>query len=74
MGRPRPFRAIAYRPDWSAPRGRRRVVVGRVAACTREGLDRWIARQQAEGNDVDVLEILSLENVDKGSQSGTMDA
>lgn len=60
MSRPRPFRAIAFVPDETAPNGRRREVAGRVAACTREGLDAWITRQVAAGNVVDVIEVLDL--------------
>lgn len=61
MSSPRPFRAIAFVPDWTAPNGRRRVVAGRVAACTREGLDRWVDAQLAAGNDVDVIEVVPLD-------------
>lgn len=57
MARPRPYRAIAYVPDVTAPNGRRRQVAGRVAACTPEGLEAWIARQTAAGNVVDRLEV-----------------
>lgn len=56
MAKPRPWRAIAYRKDWTAPRGRRRVVVGRISACTRDGLDPWIERQRAQGYAIDIID------------------
>lgn len=60
-GRPRPFRAIAYTPDWTSPNGRRRVVAGRTAAVTRAGLDRWIRAHEAKGNVVDVIVVDALD-------------
>jgi hypothetical protein len=60
VSRRRPFRAIAYAVDWTAPRGRRRVVVGRVAACERAGLDRFLEAHAAAGHAVDVIEIPEL--------------
>ena len=60
MASSRPFRAIAYAVDWTAPRGRRRVVVGRVAACRREGLDRFLDEHAAAGHATDVIEIPPL--------------
>lgn len=62
--RRRPWRAIAYVPDFTAPNGRRRVVAGRVAACTPDGLTAWINRQRQAGNVVDVIRVHSLEEVD----------
>lgn len=62
-GRPRLWRAIAYVPDETAPNGRRRKVAGRVAACTPDGLSRWILEQRRRGNVVDVLHVPDLEGV-----------
>jgi hypothetical protein len=61
MSRPRLWRAIAYVPDRTAPNGRRRLVAGRVAACTPDGLNTWIAKQRRAGNVVDVMHVKALE-------------
>lgn len=53
-GRKRPWRAVAYKPDATAPNGRARAVTGQVAACSRVGLRAFVQRQQAAGNVVDV--------------------
>lgn len=60
MSVPRPFRAIAYRPDPTAPAGRRREVTGRAAAKTRPGLDRFVAAHGAAGDVVAVSEVLDV--------------
>lgn len=61
MARRRPWRAIAYRPDPTAPNGRKRGVVGRTSACDRGGLQAFIDRQEADGNVVDVIEVQPLD-------------
>jgi hypothetical protein len=63
VSRPRLWRAIAYVPDQTAPNGRRRAVAGRVAACTPDGLSRWILEQRRRGNVVDVIRVHDLEGV-----------
>lgn len=60
MTRRRPFRATAFVPDPTAPNGRKREVAGRVAAASREGLDRFVNAHRAAGHEVDVVEILPL--------------
>lgn len=70
----RPWRAIAYAPDWTAPRGRRRVVVGRVAAGSRAGLDRFVNEHRAAGHAVDVIELIpiSFEPCEERTRPGTV--
>lgn len=60
VARRRPFRATAFVPDPTAPNGRRREVAGRAAACSRAGLDAFVARHEAAGHEVDLVEILDL--------------
>lgn len=60
--RRRPWRAIAYVPDFTAPQGRRRVVAGRVAATTPDGLTAWLNRQRSAGNQVAVFRVSTLED------------
>jgi hypothetical protein len=62
-GRERPWRAIAYVPDAQAPNGRRRHVAGRVAACTADGLTRWITSHRRAGHVIDVFRVSSIEDV-----------
>lgn len=57
MGRRRPWRAVAYKPEATAPNGRTREVAGRASACTEEGLDNFIASHVLAGNVVDVCEV-----------------
>lgn len=60
LARRRPWRAIAFVVDPTAPQGRRRTVAGRVAACSPEGLDRFVDRHRDQGNAVDVFEVPEL--------------
>ena len=55
---PRPWRATAFVVDPLAPHGRRREVAARAYALTRAGLDRFVARHEAAGHAVDVVEVL----------------
>lgn len=57
MARRRPWRAVAYKPDPTAPNGRSREVTGRTAACTEEGLAEFVLRQVDAGNVVDLYEV-----------------
>jgi hypothetical protein len=52
---PRPYRATAYRPDPTAPKGRRRAVTGHAAAKTNAGLIRFLDAHAAVGDVVDVV-------------------
>lgn len=61
--RRRPWRAVAYVPDATAPHGRRRVVAGRASACTEDGLARFRLEHRRAGHAVDVFRIDSLEEV-----------
>lgn len=73
MARRRPWRAVAFVPDATAPTGRKRELAGRTAACTREGLQPFLDRHVALGHVCDVLEVqplqLQLEGVDHGHVS-----
>lgn len=71
-GRERPWRAIAYVPDPTGQTvaGRKRVVAGRTAAKTREGLAGFIARQEAQGNVVDVFTVDPIDFDSPNNQSG----
>jgi hypothetical protein len=58
---PRPWRAIAYRvPPTHEVEGRRRKVVGRTAASSPAGLERFVNAHKANGDEVDVFEVLDL--------------
>lgn len=61
--RRRPWRAIAYVVDPTAPNGRRRLVAGRVAAATPDGLTRWLNAHRTAGHAVDVYRVASIEDV-----------
>lgn len=63
MSRPRPYRAVAFIPDPTAPNGRRRTVAGRTAACSPDGLAAFIAKHTAAGNAVTCFRVLSIEDV-----------
>lgn len=56
----RPWRAIAYVPDATAPNGRKRAVAGRAAAATPTGLRSFVQRQLAAGNVVDRYDVREL--------------
>lgn len=51
---------MAFKPDATAPNGRRREVTGRTAACTREGLQPFVDRHRAVGDVVDILDVEPL--------------
>lgn len=51
---------MAFRPDPTAPNGRKRDVVGRTSACTQAGLSGFLRRHQEQGHVVDVLEVQPL--------------
>lgn len=48
---------MAFKPDATAPNGRRRLVTGRTSACTEDGLQAFIERHEGAGDVVDVLEV-----------------
>lgn len=68
MARGRPWRALAFRPDATAPYGRKRELMGRTAACTREGLQAFVSRHEDQGHVVDVLEVQPLEGMPDAAQ------
>lgn len=70
--RRRPWRAVAFKPDPTAPNGRKREVTGRTAACTPDGLNGFIRRQTLAGNVVDTLKVLELEYDNPTEENGTM--
>jgi len=55
---PRPFRAVAYAPHVDG--GRQREVVGRAAAKSAAGLQRFLDAHAEAGHAVDTLEVLDL--------------
>lgn len=59
--RPRLWRAVAYKPDPTAPQGRRRVVAGRTSATTPDGLSRFMAAHRSQGHVVDVIQVSTLD-------------
>lgn len=60
MARRRPWRAVAYIPDATAPQGRKREVAGQTAACEQEGLDAFKDRHTEQGHVVDVVHLETL--------------
>lgn len=60
MARRRPWRAVAYVPDATAPQGRKRAVAGQTAACTQEGLADFLTRHHEQGHVVDVIHLEAL--------------
>ncbi len=63
MARRRPWRAVAWVPDATAPNGRQRLCGGRTAAVTRDGLDRFIESHEGMGQVVEVIEVLDIPGV-----------
>ena len=61
--RPRPWRAVAFIPDPTAPNGRRREVAARAAATTEEGLARFRLEHRLAGHAVDVVRVSDLEEL-----------
>jgi hypothetical protein len=66
--RARPWRAVATTPDPATNTGR--AEVGRVAACTEPGLDRFRAAHTAAGHAVTVWEQTSLADVQTSPSPG----
>jgi hypothetical protein len=58
MSRRRPWRAVAWVTDWTTPTGTR--PEGRVAACTKAGLDAWVRERTAAGQHVQVWQVPTL--------------
>lgn len=56
---PRPFRAVATEANPDDPAGRH-LVVRRVAAKSREGLDRFVDEHEAEGRLVTIVQVGDL--------------
>lgn len=61
--RPRPWRAVAYVPDPTAPNGRRREIAGRASALTEDGLTRFRSSHRRAGHAVDVFRLTGLEEL-----------
>jgi hypothetical protein len=64
---PRPFRAVATEQNPEDPAGRH-LVVRRVAAKTRGGLDRFVGEHEAEGRLVTIVEVGDLLDAIEGGE------
>lgn len=61
--KPRPWRAVAFVPDPSAPNGRRREIAGKTSATTEDGLIRFVRRHRAAGHKLDVFRVQGIDEL-----------